>query len=141
MDSVHFRYSTVFISWGKCELQAIVKKTSKLFTIYGRLCPKSNVDRSYIPRKDEGRGLIANVDCVEWAVRGLEVYIHGIEKRQTQAAKGDMLDVLEAASVLKKVKKEKRLQDWEEKALHGQYLRQNIEVRSEQVGFGFRTEI
>ena len=35
-------------------------------------------------------------------------------------------------SVLKKVKKEKRLQDWEEKALHGQYLRQNKEVRSEQ---------
>ena len=62
----------------------------------------------------------------------MEVYIHGSEKRQTQAAKGDMLDGLEAASVLKKVKKEKRLQDWEEKALHGQYLRQNIEVRSEQ---------
>ena len=33
---------------------------------------------------------------------------------------------------MKKLKKEKRLQDWEEKALHGQYLRQTKEVRSEQ---------
>ena len=32
----------------------------------------------------------------------------------------------------KKTKKEKRFQDWEEKALHGQYLRQTKEVRSEQ---------
>ena len=59
------RYSTAFISWGKCELQTIVRKIRKLFTIYGRSCRKSDVDRSYIPRKDGGRDLIANVDCVE----------------------------------------------------------------------------
>ena len=56
------------------------------------------------------------------------------------AARGDRVDGLEAANVLKKVKKEKRLQDWEEKALHGQYLRQTKEVVSK-VGFGFRMEI
>ena len=33
---------------------------------------------------------------------------------------------------LKKAKKKKRLQDWEEKDLHGQYSRQTKEVRSEQ---------
>ena len=33
---------------------------------------------------------------------------------------------------MKKAKTEKRLQDWEEKALHGQYLRQIKEIRSEQ---------
>ena len=51
------RYSAAFISWRKCELQAIDKKTRKLFTIYGELHPKSDVDRFYIPRKDAGRGL------------------------------------------------------------------------------------
>ena len=51
------RYSAAFISWRKCELQAIDKKTRKLFTIYGELHPKSDVDRFYIPRKDPGRGL------------------------------------------------------------------------------------
>ena len=85
--------------------------------------PKLDVDRFYIPRKDGGRGLIAIEDCVELAVRVLEVYVHGSEERLIQASWGDKSDGLEAASVLKKEKKEKTLQDWEKKALHGQYLR------------------
>ena len=60
------------------------------------------------------------------------MYIHGSEERLLQAARGDRVDGLEAVSDLKKVKKEKRLQDWEEKALHGQYLRETKEVRSGQ---------
>ena len=49
-----------------------------------------------------------------------------------QAARGNKIDVLEAASVLKKSKKEKRSEDWEEKVLHGQYLTQTKEVRRDQ---------
>ena len=113
-------------------MQAIDRKTKKLFTIYGGLHPKSDVDRLYMPRKDGRRGLIAIEDCVELAVRGLEVYVHGSEERLVQAATGDRVDGLEAASVLKKAKKEKRLPHWEEKTLHGQYLRQTKEVRREQ---------
>ena len=52
-------------------------------------------------------------DCVELAVRSFEVHVHGSEERLIQAARGDKFDGLEAASVLKKAKKEKRLQDWE----------------------------
>ena len=115
----------------KCQLQVIERKTRKLLTIYGGLHPKSDVDRLYIPRKDEGRGLIAIEDCVELAVKGFELYINGRDKRLIQTARGDKLDGLQAASVLKKAKREKRLQNWE-KALHGQYLRQTKEVRSEQ---------
>ena len=48
------RYSAAFISWRRCELQAIDRKTRKLFTIYGGLHPKSDVDRFYIPKKDGG---------------------------------------------------------------------------------------
>ena len=103
-------------------MQAIDTKTRNFFTIYGGLHTKSDVDRLYILRKGGGRGLIAIEDCVELAVRSLEVYVHGSEERLLQAARGDRVDDLEAASVLKKTKKEKRLQDCEEKALHGQYL-------------------
>ena len=85
---------------------------------------QSDFDRFYIPRKDGRRGLIAVEGCIELAGRGLEVYIHGSEERLIQVVRRDELDDLEVASVLKKAKKEKRLQDWEEKALHGQYLRQ-----------------
>ena len=45
-----------------------------------------------------------------------------------QAARGEEIDSLKAASVLKRSKKEKRLEDWEKKVLHGQYLRQTKEV-------------
>ena len=59
------------------------------------------------------------------------MYVHGGEERLILEARGDRVDGLEAANVLKKGKKETRLQDWEGKALHGQYLRQTKEVRSE----------
>ena len=59
------------------------------------------------------------------------MYVHGSEERLIQAARGDKIDSLEAVSVLKRSKKEKRLEDWE-KVLHGQYLRQTKEVRSDQ---------
>ena len=98
--------------------------------MYGALHPKSDVDRLYIPRKG-GRGLISIEDCVEIAIRGLKVYVHRSEERLIQAARGDKINGLEAASVLKRSKKEKRLEDWEEKVLHGQYLRQT-KVKSDQ---------
>ena len=96
------RYSAAFFSWRKSELQAIDRKTRTFFTIYGTLHPKSDVDRLYIPRKEGGRGLISIEDCVELAIRGLEVYVHGSEERLIQVARGDKIDGLEAASVLKR---------------------------------------
>ena len=76
--------------------------------------------------------MISIEDCVELVIRGLEVYVHGSEERFIEATRRDKIDGLEAVSVLKRSKKEKRLEDWEEKVLHGQYLRQTKEVRSDQ---------
>ena len=114
------------------ELQAIDRRTRNFFNIYGALYPKSDVDRFYIPRKEGGRDLISTEGCLELAMRGLEVYVHGSEERFIQAARGDKIDGLEAASVLKRSKNEKRLEDWEEKLRYGQYLRQIKEVRNDQ---------
>ena len=47
------RYLSAFVNWRESELQAIDRKTRKLFTIYGALHPKSDVDRLYIPIKKE----------------------------------------------------------------------------------------
>ena len=76
--------------------------------------------------------MISIEDSVELSIRSVEVYVHGSEDRLMQGARGDKVDGLEAASVLKRSKKEKRLEDWEKKVLHGQYLRQTKEVRSDQ---------
>ena len=75
--------------------------------------------------------MISIEDCAELAISGLEMYVHGSEERLVQAAREDKIDGLEAASVLKRSKKEKRFENWEEKVLHGQYLRQTKEVRSD----------
>ena len=56
------RYSAAFISWRRCELQPIDRKTRKLFTIYRGLHPKPDVDKLFIPRKVGGRGLISIKD-------------------------------------------------------------------------------
>ena len=53
--------------------------------------------------------MISIEDCAELAIRSLEVYVHGSEERLIEAARGDKIDGLEAASVLKTLKKEKRL--------------------------------
>ena len=96
------RYSAAFVSWRKSELQAIGRNTRKLFTIYGALHPKSDVDRLHILKKEGGRGLISIEGCVELAIRDLEVYVHGSQERLIQAARGDKTYCLEAASVLKR---------------------------------------
>ena len=67
--------------------------------------------------------MISIEDCVELAIRVLEVYVHGSEERLIQATRGDKIDGLAAAGVLKRSKEEKRLQDWEKNVLHGQFLR------------------
>ena len=67
----------------------IDRKTRKLFTIYGALHPKSDVDRLYIPRKEGGRGLKSIEDCAELAIRGLEVYVCRSDERLIQTARGD----------------------------------------------------
>ena len=135
------RYSAAFVSWRKSELQAIDRKTRKFFSIYGAFHPMSDIDRLYILRKEGGKGLISIEDYIELAIRGLEVHVHGSEERLIQGARGDKINSLEAASVLKRSKKEKRSEDWEEKVLHGQYLRQTKEVRNYQCWAGFRMEI
>ena len=100
-------YSVAFVSWRKSELQAIDWKTRKFFTIYRALYAKSDVDRLYIPRKEGGRGLISIEDCVELAIRGLEVYVHRSEERLRQTARGDKIDGLKAASVWRDQRKRK----------------------------------
>ena len=77
-----------------------------MFTIYGVLHPKSDVDRLYIPRKEGGRALISIEDCVELAIRGLEVCVHGSEERLMQTAREDKIYGFEAVSVLKRSKRE-----------------------------------
>ena len=117
------RYSATFVSWRESEIQALDRITRKLFAKYGASHTKSDVARLYTAKEKGGRGLISIEDCVKLAIRSFGVYIHGSEERLIQTARGDEIDGLEAASVLKRSDKEIKLEDLKEKVVHGQYLR------------------
>ena len=59
------QYGPAIIQWTKEELQQMDWKTRKLITIYGGLHPRPCVDRLYMPRSDERRGLVSVKDYVE----------------------------------------------------------------------------
>ena len=45
-------------------MEAIDRRTGKLFTNYGALNPRANTSRIHLPRKEGGRELISAADCV-----------------------------------------------------------------------------
>ena len=96
------------------------------------LHPKSNVDRLYIPRKEGGRGLQGVKETVKVTNLGLENYVKQSRERLLTAARSVDIDLIEpirkTTIVAKKQTKEERTISWEEKMLHGQFVRQTKEV-------------
>ena len=121
------RYSAPFLKWRKTELQELDRRTRKLLTMHNAHHPKSNVERIYIPRKEGGRGLLNVEDTVNTAILGLEEYVVDSNERILSAAR-NIEEVTETAKGFKKRKKNERKNNWKEKELHGQYLRQTEEV-------------
>ena len=119
------RYSAAFLDWRKSELQDLDRKTRKLLTMHNGLHPKSNVDRIYIPREEGGRGLISVEDCVESATLGLERYINDSDERLIKAARKISGGHNNETAVEYKIrKKNERKEQWREKVMHGQFVRQ-----------------
>ena len=118
------RYSAAFLDWTKEEKQGIDRKTRKLITMHKGLHPKSNTNRLYIPRKEGGRGLLSTEDTVDLAKLGLKSYVRNscerllVVARQIEDCQG------EGVVDFKNRKKIERQQEWKDKTLHGQFLRQ-----------------
>ena len=101
-------------------------------TMHNVLHPKSNVDRLYIPRKEGGRGLQGVKEAVKVTNLGLENYVKQSRERLLTAARSVDIDLIEpirkTTIEAKKQTKEERTISWEEKMLHGQFVRQTKEV-------------
>ena len=83
------RYSAAFLNWTKTELHLMDQRTRNLLSMHNGLHPRNNVDRTYIPRKDGGRGLMCIEDNVILAKIGLERYVKESKERLIIAARGD----------------------------------------------------
>ena len=86
-----------------------------------------------MPRMESGRGLLIMIDCVETEEQNLSLYLDQSEERLLRFSKSERIWPLyeEPVSTAKKKKKEERHKQWKKKQLHGKFIRETEEVRSE----------
>ena len=100
------------------------QKTRKIITMYVGLHPRSNVEQLYLPRNEECRGLISIEDCVNGERKNLAPYALKSNEKFIIAATAE-LKLKKFINVQnRKERRKQRLNDWKEKALHGQLLRE-----------------
>ena len=63
------RYSGPFLKWTREELRQMDQRTRKLMTMHKALYPRDDVDRRYVSRKEEGRGLASIEDSVDTSIQ------------------------------------------------------------------------
>ena len=124
------RYSAGIVEWTKADLDVTDRKTRILMTMHGMLHPRSNVSRLYLPRSEGGRGLLSVSDSVNIERRSLQCRVSSTQEKLLKVAqkyiKADELGPKE----YKNQRREERTLDWQEKPLHGRFLRCTEEVAS-----------
>jgi len=118
------RYTAGVVDWTQAELEDLDRKTRKLMTANHALHPQSDVDRLYLPRKAGGRGLLQVRQTVEEEKRALNDYINSsTEKALKEVAKEELLKVQDTKAEYHKQELKTRIERWQSKALHGQYIK------------------
>ena len=79
-----------FLKWTREKLKQMDQRLRKLMTIYNALHPRDDVDRLYVSRKEEGRGLPSIEDIVDASIRRLEDNIEKRGGRENTATRNNM---------------------------------------------------
>ena len=96
-------------------------------TMYGALHLKSDVDRLYITRKEGGRGLMSVECCVREEENSLGFYVANSEEnliKGVYAAKTINTEDAVSSGEFKKQIEQERKQNWTEKKMYGQFVRE-----------------
>jgi len=132
------RYNFGFINWHQEEMQNLDRKTRKLLTIYGQHHPKADVDRLYVPRKQEGRGLMQLEAAHEVEITKLVEYVdrkedpimqvvrthqHNTDSAVLQTARCLKTEVQKETRKMKDSIAEKTKERWHAKRMHVQLPR------------------
>ena len=127
-------YIARILKWIKDEKDEQNTKTRKIMTMNRMYHPQSDTDRLYIPRMEGGRGLLSIADCVETEEQNLSLYLNQSEERLLRLSKSERIlpQYGGPVSTAMKQKKEQRYKQWKEKQLHGKFIRETEEVRSEE---------
>ena len=120
------RYGAGVLEWRVDELKELDWKTRKLLTMHKGLQPKSYVDILYASRKEGERGLMSWESTVRSEENNLGWYLKNSSKNLLQRVKHvRILKFKESVSKkdLKKSLTEKRVKNWKEKQIYGQFFR------------------
>ena len=107
------RYSGPFLKWTREELKQMDQRTRKLMTMHKALHPRYDVDRLYVSRKEEGRGLTSIEDTVDASIQRLEDYIEKHERGLITTIRNDTDERMTTT----------RKQKWVGKQLYGRFKR------------------
>ena len=121
------RYTAAFVDWTKDELREIDRRTRKYLNMYKALHPRDSVARLYLPRNLGGRGLFSVEDCADKARLGLMTYVRESQESLITAARAEIkkeINEIEDVEEFKKRKTEERMQEYSNKELHGQFIRE-----------------
>ena len=116
----------------KQELKELDRRTRKVLTMNGGLHPRDCVERLYVPRKYGGRGLVSVEDCINQARLSLERYVQSSEEDLLKAVREEDTGSQETATSFKVKRRAENTQEWEEKPLHGQFLRETEHQSNEE---------
>ena len=122
-----FIYGAGILQWKESELKNVDWKSRKTMTMYGALHPKSDVDRLYIKRKEGGRGLMSVECCVREEENSLGFYVANSEEnliKGVYAAETIHTEDTVSSGEFKKQIEQERKQNWTEKKMYGQFVRE-----------------
>ena len=117
------------------ELKELDRKTRKLLTMHKELHPKNDLDRLYISRKEGGRELMSCESTIRSEENNLGWYLKNSDQNLLQGVKHvEILKFRESVSKkdFKKVLNEKRVENWKEKQMYGQFIRDMPEEKDKE---------
>ena len=125
------RYSAGIVDWKNSELRSMDRKTRKVLNMYQALHPRSNVDRLYLSRSEGGKGLLSQEECVIAENRSLGQYLKMNEDEWLRSAwEEGLIKEDEDPQVYKEKTSNSRMEDWQNKPMHAQFLRQTKDLSS-----------
>ena len=93
------------------------QRTRKLMTMHKALHPRNDVDRLYVPRKEEGRGFASIEDSVDTSIQRLEDNIEKHQRGLITAIRNNTDNTIDNRMTIT------RKQKWEGKQLYGRFKR------------------
>ena len=125
------RYRASIGDWNNSKLCNMARKTRKVLNMYQALHPRSNIDRLYLPCSEGGKGVLSLQECVNAEKRSLGQYLKMNKDEWLGSAwEEGLIKEDEDSKAYRERTPKSRMEEWQSKPMHGQFLRQTKDLSS-----------